>query len=78
MSRGVLVVGSSSPIGRATGRAFAAGGETVVGLEDVADAVLFLAGAGFITGVVLPVDGGLSISSPAAFLRPDLRARWLQ
>lgn len=44
--------------------------------EEVAEAVYFLAGAGFVTGVVLPVDGGLSIASPAAFLRPDLRARW--
>ena len=45
--------------------------------EEVAAAVLFLAGAGFVTGVSLPVDGGLSIASPAAFLRADLRARWL-
>ena len=44
--------------------------------EEVAEAVHFLAGAGFVTGAVLPVDGGLSIASPAAFLRPDLRARW--
>ncbi|MGW5351825.1 SDR family NAD(P)-dependent oxidoreductase [Streptomyces sp. NPDC004031] len=42
---------------------------------DVAGAVLFLASAPFVTGTVLPVDGGLSIASPAAFLRPDLRAR---
>lgn len=45
--------------------------------EDVASAVVFLAGAPFVTGVTLPVDGGLSIASPAAFLRPDLRQRFL-
>lgn len=48
--------------------------------EDVAGAVAFLASsdASFITGVTLPVDGGLGIASPAAFLRPDLRARFLE
>ncbi|MEV1147850.1 SDR family oxidoreductase, partial [Micromonospora sp. NPDC049799] len=45
--------------------------------DEVAAAVHFLAHAGFVTGVTLPVDGGLSIASPAAFLRADLRARWL-
>jgi meso-butanediol dehydrogenase/(S,S)-butanediol dehydrogenase/diacetyl reductase len=46
--------------------------------RDVAGAVVFLAsaGAGFITGVTVPVDGGLSIASPAAYLSPNLRARF--
>lgn len=46
--------------------------------EDVAEAVAFLASSrsAFITGAVLPVDGGLTIGSPAAWLRPDLRQRW--
>ncbi|GAA5085056.1 3-oxoacyl-[acyl-carrier protein] reductase [Thermocatellispora tengchongensis] len=46
--------------------------------RDVGEAVAFLASpaASFITGVTLPVDGGLSIASPAAYLRPDLRARF--
>ncbi|MET8361847.1 SDR family oxidoreductase [Micromonospora sp. NPDC005171] len=45
--------------------------------EEVAEAVYFLAStaASGITGTVLPVDGGLSIASPATFARADLRQR---
>ncbi len=51
-------------------------GRTIAARE-VADAVTFLAGprASGITGVVLPVDGGLSVMSPAAAGRADLQAR---
>lgn len=46
--------------------------------DEVAAAVVFLASerASFITGVRLPVDGGFSVVSPAAFLRPDLTANF--
>lgn len=46
--------------------------------EDVADAVLFLASdmAAFVNGVDLAVDGGMSIQSVSALVRPELRRRW--
>lgn len=44
--------------------------------EEVAGVVAFLASsdASFITGVVLPVDGGLTAGSAAVYQRPDLLA----
>ncbi|MEN9938862.1 MAG: hypothetical protein RLZZ387_5441 [Chloroflexota bacterium] len=46
--------------------------------EDVAGAALFLASddASFVTGVVLTVDGGLTLQSPEALVRPSFRSRW--
>ncbi len=33
-------------------------------VKDVVDAVLYLADANFVTGVVLPVDGGIAAGGP--------------
>ncbi|WP_168217939.1 SDR family NAD(P)-dependent oxidoreductase [Occultella kanbiaonis] len=48
--------------------------------EEVAQAVAFLASAraSGITGVILPVDAGLSVASPVAFTRPAMVAQWHQ
>lgn len=45
--------------------------------EEIADCILFLLSreAAFITGTVLAVDGGLTILSPEAVIRPSFRAR---
>lgn len=47
--------------------------------DEVARAIHFLGSdaASFCTGSILTVDGGLSVASPVAWLRPDMRDRWL-
>lgn len=46
--------------------------------QDVANAALYLASdeAGFITGVDLPVDGGLTSLAPSALISPKIRNWW--
>lgn len=46
--------------------------------NDIAGCALFLASddAAFVTGIVLTADGGLTIQSPEAIVRPSFRSRW--
>ncbi len=46
--------------------------------EDIANAALYLASdeAKWVTGATLMVDGGLTIQSPEAVMRPSFRRRW--
>jgi NAD(P)-dependent dehydrogenase (short-subunit alcohol dehydrogenase family) len=46
--------------------------------EDIAWAAVYLASdqAGYVTGATIVVDGGLTIQSPEALVRPSFRRRW--
>lgn len=46
--------------------------------EDIARCALFLASdeAAFVTGITLTADGGLTLQSPEALVRPSFRAYW--